>query len=120
MVQGARWRSGRRRLCSAWEADTLPTELLPLGAERVIADRASSEVGRALARSSATLAALRRTRACPVNRRRRSETASLVGTPAPAPSPARSPSSGIGLVAERSPTRADAKQGPLILDLSTA
>ena len=30
-------------------------------------------MGRALARSSATLAALRRTRACPVNRRRRSE-----------------------------------------------
>jgi hypothetical protein len=25
---------------SAWEADTLPAELLPLGAERVIADRA--------------------------------------------------------------------------------
>ena len=33
------------RLCSAWEADTLPAELLPLGADRVIADRARAAGG---------------------------------------------------------------------------
>ena len=36
-----------RPKADAWEADTLPAELLPLGAERLIPDRASSAVGQA-------------------------------------------------------------------------